>query len=157
VENLDVSELCIKISRVSNYRMQKNLKLLLFLLCLSKSMTAYCQVDSVQVFIIGNIPNEKYQLLWDGKEMLSFKSSKSYKYSFKIHRDPEWARNGWTNRLGGYRKGRFELKFREMGGIQSRYEPKKYLIIWRNASLKERIAMQSYWSDAEPLPMPYNH
>lgn len=108
------------------------------------------QPDSVDVFFIGNIPGEKFKVFWDGKLLTTIKGNRSYKYRFKIPRDSMWQDKDYTNKFSVYRKPTLGLRYREVGTFNPNYEPKKYLVIWRNPKLKNRAAIQTNWSNREP-------
>lgn len=128
-------------------------KLLIALSLLFFSTLSYGQSDSLKVFFIGNVKGERFKVYWCGKEVLSFRGSESYKYSFKINRIPSWETNGNIANLMVYRKGRFGLKYVDLNPFVP-YESKKYLIIWRNPFLKKSAAVEIKWSDKEPKRIP---
>jgi hypothetical protein len=106
------------------------------------------KVDSIRVFFIGGSSPEKYKFYYEGKLVFSVKVKDSFNYTFRLNTVKIW--NG--NHVSGiqiYRKGRFGIKFRDTGE-QISYEPNKYLIIKKNPFLKNRIAVDHYWSDTKP-------
>jgi len=127
----------------------RNLFILIFI---AGSTVAYAQ-DSLKVFFIGNIGGERYEVFWDGKLLLKFKGSTSYKYAFKIPIEESWKRDGYIDKLTIYRKGSLGLSYREIGFTVG-YEPKKYLVIWRHPNMKNRSAVIYRWEDKEPLRAP---
>jgi hypothetical protein len=63
-------------------------------------------------------------------------------------------KKSYTNKFLVYRKSPLGLAYKEIGTFNPNYEQKKYLIIWRNAKLKNRAAIETHWSDQEPLKIP---
>ena len=102
------------------------------------SSPCFAQQDSVDVFFIGNTTGEKFKIFWDGKLILTFKGSKSYKYNFKVPREEAWVNKRYTGKFLVYRKSAFGLSYKEIGAFNPGYEPHKYLVIWRNPRLKKQ-------------------
>jgi hypothetical protein len=117
------------------------------------SFSVSAQSDSVRVFFIGNIKGERFEVFWNGKLILNFKGSGSYKYSFVILREHSWEEKGRIEHLMIYRKGRLGLRYKDLN-FSAYYEPKKYLVIWRNPMLKNGSSVQGSWSDKEPMQLP---
>ena len=132
--------------------MKRDIFLFFFGIALSSSCLA--QQDSVKVFFIGNYPGEKFKAFWDGKLLLAFKGSESYKYEFKVPNDESWVQKNYTPKFTVYRKASLGLRYRQLGAFNPNYEQKEYLIIWRNPRLKNGTAIQTRWSDKEPLHIP---
>jgi hypothetical protein len=132
--------------------------ILLFVLAFGvlQAQPSLAQQDSVDVFFIGNTPGEKFKVFWDGKLLLAFKGNKSYKHEFKVPREDMWKVKGYTNKFSVYRKPSFGIRYKEIGTFNPNYDSKKYLVIWRNPKLKNRAAIQTSWSDKEPLHIPDN-
>jgi len=128
-------------------------KIILLIIGLGISFLSYSQGDSLRVFFYGNVKGERFKVYWEGRMLLKFKSSASYKYSFKIPREKSLEKDGLIEHIMIYRKGVFGLRYRDLV-FQVDYEPKKYLIIWRNPMLKNWAAVQGRWSDKEPIPLP---
>ena len=124
------------------------MKLSLYLLAILLSHFNYSQVDSIKVFIVGNVKGESYKFYFGRKMVLSFTSDYSYKYAFTIPIDSSYVENQTMMRnLSAYRK--FGLSFKRIA-FNPVYKNYKYLIIWRNMKMKMRFAMDYYWSDLEP-------
>jgi hypothetical protein len=125
-----------------------------FLVFMSAALPCFCQNDSLTVFFTGNIKGERFQVYLHHERILSFKGSGSYMYSFKIPNRPiEWEKRGYIAELNVYRRGFLGFKFKDTN-LTTGYEPKKYLVIWRNPLLKNKAAIQSRWTDKEPVPYP---
>lgn len=120
------------------------------------TFSGYSQIDSLTVFFIGRVPNERFKVYWNGIKALEFKSTNSYKYTFKIPRDDSWIRKGNIEQLTIYRKGKLSLVYRDVG-FYAGYEDKLYLIINRNPRLRKKLAVDPSWSNDEPKQPPAIH
>ncbi len=109
----------------------------------------YEMVDSVKIFFIGATSSrEKFKFYYYGKLIFFVKVKNSFNHSFSLKNVKVW----YGDDLAGFhifRKGRYGLKFRDTGQ-QISYEPHKYLIIKKNPWLKNRFAVDHYWSDTKP-------
>jgi hypothetical protein len=120
------------------------------------ALSGYAQTDSLKVFFIGQVPGEKFQVYWKGKKVLDVSGSTSYKESFSIPKEERWRSSGGVDDLTVYRRGKFGVRYKDTGFF-SGFENKKYLIIKRNPRLKNRAAVEAFWSDVEPKKPPMLH
>jgi hypothetical protein len=141
-----IGEILLEVNRINSIMGQK----FCIVIILFTSIPTFAQEDSIKVFFIGNYPGEKFRVFWEGKLILEFKGDRSYKYTFQVPRDASWIKKGYTNKFVIYRRAAWGFAYKELGGFNPGYEPKKYLIIWRNPRLKNRAAIQTRWSDKEP-------
>jgi hypothetical protein len=105
--------------------------------------------DSIKIFFVGAGKGEKFRFYNDGRLLFEIKTKKSFKYDFSIPKVPTWKSGDYLPSLIVTRKGPRGLFFRDTF-VQVHFDDKRYLIIKRNPSLKNRFAIEYEWGDVEP-------
>lgn len=111
-----------------------------------KEKQNYSMVDSITVYFIGGTDRVKFKFYYEGKLIFFVKVKNSFNYTFPVKNVKVWHGDD----LIGFRilrKGKYGIKFRDTNCQISSYAPNKNLIIKLNPLLKNRFAVDHYWSD----------
>lgn len=119
----------------------------LLLIILIIRLNGHTQTDTLKIFFQGDfLKMESFKIYYQNKLIQEITCKKYDIFQFNIPIDSNWE-EGQLLDLKVFRKGRFQLAYRDTY-FATPYEPSnRYLIIFRSQKLKKRYSVFPIWRD----------